>query len=180
MNQHCWGSAAMRTMFHFLPLLLLSAISLVFNAVKTQLICFSQKSSTVNLDRVNLVFLDSALTFNSSVTHLGHILRSDLLDDDIIAVTQDCVRKLIASFTHSAVILQLRQTLSGVFAFYGCGLWKISYSGPFTWNNIQRRVWSLPQFGHMGILHQVASLHSLYNTLDRASTMLILLSILLH
>ena len=64
--------------------------SLVFNAAKTLLICFSQKPSTVNLDRVNLVFLDSALTFNSAVTHLGHILRSDLLDDDdIVAVTWD-------------------------------------------------------------------------------------------
>jgi len=68
--------------------------SLVFNAAKTQLICFSQKLSTVNLSRVNLVFLDSALTLNSSVTYLGHILRSDLLDDDdIVAVTQDMCRK---------------------------------------------------------------------------------------
>ena len=43
---------------------------------------------------MNLAFLDSALTFNSSVTHLGHILRSNLLDDDdIVAVTQDMCRK---------------------------------------------------------------------------------------
>ena len=70
------------------------------------LICFSQKLSTVNLDRVNLVFLDSALTFNSSVTHLGYILRSDLLDDgDIVAVTRDICRKANVLFTHSPPVI---------------------------------------------------------------------------
>ena len=68
------GQCAMRTMLHFLPCSTASpshicmefamSHSLVFNTAETQLIYFSQKLSTVNFDRVNLAFLDSALTFN--------------------------------------------------------------------------------------------------------------------
>ena len=98
--------------------------SLVFDAAKTQLICFSQKPSTVNLDRVNLVFLDSALTFNSS--HLGRILRSDLLDDDdIIAVTWDICRKadcILHTFSCCDPVVKTNLLRSFCLSLYGCGL----------------------------------------------------------
>jgi len=100
--------------------------SLVFNAAKTQLICFSQKPCTANLDRVNLVFLDSALTFNSSVTHLGHILRSDLLDDDdIVAVTRDMCRKancILHTFSCCDPVVKTNLLRSFCLSLYGCGL----------------------------------------------------------
>ena len=103
------------------------------------------------------------------MTHLGHILRSDFLDD-IIAVTWDMCQKANCILTHSPAV-------SFCLPLYGCGLWKISsplvHSLEVAFNNIQRRVWSLPRCCHMGILHQVAILHSLYNTiLDRASKVL--------
>jgi len=128
----------------------------VFNAAKTQLICFSQKPSTVNLDKVNLVFLDSALTFNSSVTHLGHILRSNLIDDDdIVAVTRDMCQKANSILHMFSCCDPVVKTNSGVFclSLYRCGLWKISSplvrSLEVAFNNILRRVWSLPRRYHM-------------------------------
>jgi len=130
---------------------------------------------------VNLVFLDSALTFNSSVTHLGHILRSDLLDDDdIVAVTRDMCRKancILYTFSCYDAVVKTNLLRSFCLSLYGCGLWKISSplvrSLEVAFNNIQRRVWSRPRRCHTCILHQVAGLHSLYNTiLDRASKML--------
>ena len=67
--------------------------------------------------------------------------------------------------------------ISFCLSLYGCGLWKMSSplvrSLEVAFNNILRRVWSLPRRCHTGILHQVAGLHSLYNTiLDRASKVL--------
>ena len=105
--------------------------SLVFNAAKTQLICFSQTPSTVKLDRANLVFLDSALTINSSVTHLEHILRSDLLDDDdIVAVTRDICRKancVLQTFSCCDPVVRTNLLRCFCLSLYGCGLWKIPY-----------------------------------------------------
>ena len=71
------------------------------------------------------------------------------------------------------------KTYSAAFAFLFMGVVIGKISSPLVcslevaFNNIQRRVWSLPQRCHKGILHQVAGLHSLYNTiLNRASKML--------
>ena len=73
---------------------------------------------SANLDRVNLAYLDSALTFNSSVTHLGHILRSDLDDDDIMAVTWDmCWKANFILHTFSCCDPVVKTNYSEVFAF---------------------------------------------------------------
>jgi len=117
------------------------------------------------------------------VTYLGHILRSDLVDDDdIVAVTRDMCWKancILCTFSCCDPVVKTNLLRSFCLSLYRCGLWKISSllvrSLEVAFNNIQRRVWSLPwcRRCHTGILHQVASLHSLYNTiLDRASKVL--------
>ena len=66
--------------------------SLVFNAGKTQLIKFHRGTSSV--DQVHFSFLGQRLQLNSSVRHLGHVLSSDLLDnEDIISIKKDLCRK---------------------------------------------------------------------------------------
>jgi len=74
--------------------------------------------------------LDSALTFNSPVTHLGHILRSDLLDDDdIAAVTWDMCRKANC-ILHTCDPVVKMEFLP--FSLWVWSLEDIISSGPFT------------------------------------------------
>ena len=64
--------------------------SLVFNAGKTQLICFNSAAQFTP----NIQFLGHSLKFCSSVRHLGHMLSHDLSDaPDIIDKTKDLAKK---------------------------------------------------------------------------------------
>ena len=53
-------------------------------------------------------------------------------------------------------------------SLYGCALWSSSatqiHSLEVTFNNILRKIWSLPQNCQTSILHVVAGLHTLRNT----------------
>ena len=64
--------------------------SLVFNAGKTQLICFGSAAQFTP----NIQFLGHSSKFCSSVRHLGHMLSHDLSDaPDIIDKTKDLAKK---------------------------------------------------------------------------------------
>ena len=52
---------------------------LVFNAAKTQLICF-RKSASLHCKRSSIMFNDIQLKFSDNVSHLGHLLSYNLND----------------------------------------------------------------------------------------------------
>ena len=67
---------------------------LLFNARKTQLIRFTSTVPTHDLSHVNLTFCGESLPFSNEITHLGHILQSDLNDDaDILRATKELIKK---------------------------------------------------------------------------------------
>ena len=67
---------------------------LLFNARKTQLIRFTSTMPTLDSSRVNLTFRGESLPYSDKVTHLGHILQSDLNDDaDILRAAKELIKK---------------------------------------------------------------------------------------
>ena len=82
--------SALRHMLHTCSIFAESH-NLVFNASKTQLIKFSRYPSR---GAAKFVFRGQDLTYCESVSHLGHILSSDLSDDaDISSIKKDMCRK---------------------------------------------------------------------------------------
>ena len=77
--------------------------SLIFDASKTQLVRFSLSSDTSN-SCSHFLFDGHQLTLYKSANHLGHILTSDLSDDDDILASQ-CAGKLIlcSAFFHPQI-----------------------------------------------------------------------------
>ena len=81
-----------------------------FNAEKTQLICFHLRHTRVCLP--DIVFNNVVLHYSDEVTHLGHILSSDLDDksDIIRAVKDDDLNRKAnssAPFTLSTLLLNV-------------------------------------------------------------------------
>ena len=93
--------------------------SLVFNAGKTQLICFGSAAQFTP----NIQFLGHSSKFCSSVQHLGHMLSHDLSDaPDIIDKTKDLAKKAnymlhtfscCDQFTKSTLFMSFCLSLSG-------------------------------------------------------------------
>ena len=94
---------------------------LVFNAAKTQLICFSTNQK-LSLSAGEFRFFDKSLSFCPTVTHLGHIL-SSTLDD-----TEDMCRKanyLLQSFAVCDPIVKTKLIASHHLSLYGAILCNI-------------------------------------------------------
>ena len=103
--------------------------------------------------------------------HLGHILSSDLSDNlDIIAVKQGMCRKanhMLTIFMPCDSYTKTKLMQSFCLSLYGASLWK-AYSPEMrsletAYNNLLRRIWSLPRCCHTAILHRVAGVSSIYN-----------------
>ena len=154
--------------------------SLIFNASKTQLVRFSLSSDTSN-SCSHFLFDGHQLTLSKSANHLGHILSSDLSDDDdILASQRDMCRKansMLCIFSSANPYVKTKLLKSFCLSLYGSSLWK---SSALSWkafnisfNNILRKVWSLPRTCHTSILHLVSGLHSITNVvLFRSSNLL--------
>ncbi len=152
---------------------------LKFNPSKSQLKRFGRcKSSLCN---VSFVFCGEVLPFSDSVTHLGNILRYNLSDgDDIVNKSRELVRKancLLRTFCGIDPVVLTRLFHVFCLSLYGCALWSLSCKDcriiEVAFNNILRRIWSLPARTHTGILHSVACLHSILNVvLARSHTLL--------
>ena len=142
-----------------------------FNATKTQLIRFSSvPSSSCSAE---ITFCGQQLPFVDTVTHLGHLLRYDLNDnDDINDKLRSMVRKancLFASFPRVRSPILSRLFQSYCLSLYGSSLW--SLSSPFL-RNIEvafNSIWHLPNRCHTGILHLVAGLDSIFNVVAKRS-----------
>ena len=130
-----------------------------------------------------LVFFFSGLELNlgHSAKHLGHLLSFNLSDtDDIVRVKNDLVRKancMLHSFSPCNPLVKTKLFDSFCLSLYGSALWFSSSpelrSLEVSFNNILRRIWSLPRMCHTGILHCTAHLNSIYNIVIRRSSKLL-------
>jgi len=156
-----------------------SSRGLKFNSQKTQMILFGRVKSTHASD--SFISCGSPLPFLDSVIHLGHVLRYDLSDEeDIIMRTRDMIRKancMLHTFPGVDCAGLTRLFQSFCLSLYGSALWNLSCRGIRTievaFNNILRRIWKLPALTHTAILHCVAGLQSMYNTIYRRTMSLI-------
>ena len=146
-----------------------STHSLIFNASKTQLIKFSRTSS--GSDSTVFSFCGERLEYSKSVTHLGHILSSDLSDNlDVFAVKQGMCRKanhMLTIFRSCDPKTKTKLMQSFCLSLYGASLWMASSpeirSLETAYNNLIRKIWNLPRRCHTAILHRVARVCSIYN-----------------
>ena len=90
---------------------------LLFNARKTQLIRFTSTVPTLDSSRVtlNVTFCGESLPYSDKVTHLGHILQSDLNDDaDILRATKKLIKKanfVLNTFSCADVSIKFKNTV---------------------------------------------------------------------
>ena len=138
---------------------------LTFNPDKTQLIKFYRCADAIS---PCFVFLGQSLSLRTSVTHLGHILTHNLNDDeDIVSAIKDMCCKancMLHTFACCDPIVKTHLFSSFCLSLYGAALWKSSNpqlkSLEVAFNNILRKIWSLPRYCHTAILHCVARLPS--------------------
>ena len=137
---------------------------LLFNARKTQLIRFTSTVPTHDLSHVNLTFCGESLPFSNEITHLGHILQSDLNDDaDILRATKELIKKanfVLNIFSCADVSIKCKLLKSYCLSLYGFPLWNLSSSTinliNIAYNKILRKLWCLPRHSHRRIVHCVA------------------------
>ena len=144
---------------------------LSFNADKTQLIKFSKMSHPAT-STPRFIFLGKPLSLNNAINHLGHILTLNLSDDeDIIAISKDVCHKanhLLHIFSCCDPSVKTQLFSSFCLSLYGAALWKVSCPQlrvlEVSFNNILRKIWSLPRQSPTGIVHSIAGLQSIYNS----------------
>ena len=124
------------------------------------------------------------LQLSQSAKHLGHILCCNLSDNeesDIFSIKMDLTHKAVSCMLHTFSCCDpLTKTMlfhSFCLCLYGSARWMSSSSLEVTFNNILRKIWSLPRACHTGILHQVAGLHSIFNVVVSRSSKLLLSSL---
>ena len=141
---------------------------MIFNAGKTQLICFRSHKSVVVDEWFEFCGLE--LTFTDTVVHLGHTLSCDLSDsEDDENKTKDFISDncLLASF--GVCSPAVKSCLLQVFcmSFYGAALWRMACPElqllETVLNKMLRRIWNLQCCSHRGLTHRLASMQSIYN-----------------
>ena len=156
-----------------------SSHSLTFNPDKTQLICFA--CTKLHPISYSISFCGKTLSLTRSVKHLGHILSSDLSDNlDIIEKTKDMVRKanyMLQMFSCCDKLTKTTLFRSYCLALPGCSLWSLASpqlsSLVVAFNNILRKIWSLPRRCHTSFVQLVAGLESPLNSIYSRSTRLL-------
>ena len=150
-----------------------------FNAAKTQLIRFSYAPSSSCGARIHLC--GAELHFVNTVSHLGHLLHYDLSDTpDINLKLRDMVKKanyLFATFPSSSPLVMTRLFQCYCLSLHGSCLWSLFspavHDIEVAFNKILRKIWHLPYRSHTAIVHLVARLQSLYNSVYRRSNSLL-------
>ena len=101
--------------------------NLIFNAAKTQLICFRSPRKIKCTGK--FFFSGHLLKFSDTVTHLGHVLHCSLDDsEDIKRATLEMCKKPIILSTFSSCDPQVKTVLfnSHCLSLYGGALWNIT------------------------------------------------------
>ena len=115
-------------------------------------------------------FCGEQLEYSKSVTHLGHILSSDLSDNlDVIAAKQSMCCKayhMLTIFRSCDPKTKTKLTQNFCLSLYGASLWTASLpeirSLETAYNNLIRKIWNLPRRCHTAILQRVARVCSIY------------------
>ena len=144
---------------------------LEFNASKTQLMCFH--TPPIRPYAASIVFDGVQLKYSDVITHLGHILTSNLNDtEDIVRAIKDMNRKantVLYSFRSADPFVKSYLIKSYCLSLYGCVLWSMSTQSlkliEISLNKILRKVWNLPFNSHTAIVHCVAQIHTICNLL---------------
>ena len=114
---------------------------LVFNANKTQLICFRRCHTLSNIPTISIT-----LPFLKEVTHLGHILTYNLDDKpDIIRAVKDMNRKANSVLCRFSALDPCFLIKTYCLSLYGCSLWSLSSPSiriiEVAFNKLLRKIW---------------------------------------
>ena len=142
---------------------------LLFNAGKTQLICFRKSKSIKSLPVIH--FQNTQLKYKDEVKHLGHILHYNLDDGpDITRAIKDLNKKAnsVLCLFHSAdPVVKTYLIKMYCLSLYGCPLWSLSSKSlnclQIALNKILRKVWNLPLHSHSSVVHCIARVLSVTN-----------------
>ena len=123
-------------------------------------------------------FFGHILSFSNCVHHLGHVLSFNLDDsEDINRVSMDMSRKanyLLHTFKSCSLLVKTFLFTSHCLSLYGAVSWFLCSKQikclEATFNNVLRKIWNLPKLCHTRILHCVAGVQSVYNTLVHLSS----------
>ena len=121
------------------------------------------------------------MRYSKTVKHIGHILSNDLSDNpDIIVVKQSMSHKanhMLTVFRSCDPHTKSKLMQSFCLSLYGSALWVASsselHSLAVFFNNILRKIWSLPHHCHTAILHCVGGLQGIHNIVITRSNKLI-------
>ena len=146
-----------------------SSHGLVFNASKTQLVCF--RSTKVFKYPPTITFETVILKFTDTLKYLGIILSFNLDDaPDIFRSVKDLNQKANGSlvhFTPPIVILIKMYCL----ALYECCIWSLDSPGfsviEIAFNRILRKIWNLPSHSHTSTVHCVANIPTIRNIVHK-------------
>ena len=127
---------------------------------------YSDHSSATPAD---IFFRDTLLQYTDEVTHLGHILTSNLNDrSDIIRVVKDLNRKansLLYVFRAVDPFVKNFLLKSYCLSLYGCGLWSLSSSSikilEVSLNKLLRKLWCLPRTSHSSVVHCISQIDTI-------------------
>jgi hypothetical protein len=149
-----------------------------FNSLKTKCLFIIPKERRdlfVHVD--NLVFYidDKPISIVKSFSHLGHLINSNLSDDDDIIKQRNIfigqINNNLCYFKnlHSHVHYKLFQSYCT--SFYGCELWQL-YNANIesfcvAWRKGLRRVWKLPYATHCSLLPVVSQCLPIFDELCR-------------
>ena len=145
---------------------LLTPMVLVSMPTKPNLYVFTNIHSLLLL---LIFFRDTLLQYTDEVTHLGHILTSNLNDrSDIIRVVKDLNRKansLLYVFRAVDPFVKNFLLKSYCLSLYGCGLWSLSSSSikilEVSLNKLLRKLWCLPRTSHSSIVHCISQIDTI-------------------
>ena len=144
---------------------------MLFNASKTQLICFRSSKYCHFLPLIT--FNNTVLPYKNEVMHLGHVLSFDLNDGpDITRALKDLNRKAnctLCTFYFADCFVKCFLIKLYCLALYGCCLWHLGSQSlhllQTALNKLMRKVWHLPSRSHacmhVPIVHCVAKTTSI-------------------
>jgi hypothetical protein len=149
-----------------------------FNSLKTKgLVIIPRERRDLFVHVEDLVFFidDKPISIVKSFSHLGHLINSDLSDDDDIAKRRnDFIGQLnnnLCYFKNLHSHVQYKLFHSYCTSYYGCELWQLSNpnvdSFCVAWRKGLRRIWKLPSNSHCSLLPIISHCLPIFDELCR-------------
>jgi hypothetical protein len=149
-----------------------------FNSLKTKcLVIIPRERRELSAHVENLVFFidDKPIGIVKSFSHLGHLINSDLSDDDDIIKQRNIfigqTNNNLCYFKNLHSNIQYKLFHSYCTSFYGCELWQLFNptieSFCVAWRKGLRRIWKLPYNTHCSLLPVVSQCLPIFDELCR-------------